>query len=217
MGRQLAHCRLYLTIPSNRGPGMVRELTEALAGGDIACVLLKDSGTTQPGDGLDRRLVDTAQEKDAAVLIEEDLEKAAILGADGVHISGPGEQMHDRFKVARTALGKNAIIGSLCNGLNRHDAMMLAEAGADYVAFGAAASPGTPDTDSLEQMIAWWAELFEVPCVAWNVEGFDQAQCLAELGADFVALENAVWAYEHGPGAAVRRLTGMLSEITRAA
>jgi len=36
-------------------------------------------------------------------------------------------------------------------------------------------------------LIAWWAEIFVVPCVAWNVETLEEAANLAALGVDFVA------------------------------
>jgi len=40
--------------------------------------------------------------------------------------------------------------------------------------------------------VAWWAEIFEVPCVAF-AETADQAAELARAGADFIALGAALW------------------------
>ena len=66
----------------------------------------------------------------------------------------------------------------------------LAEAGADYVSFGA--PPHLTDRDKArgrrEELIAWWAPLFEVPCVAFDVETPDEAAQLAAAGADFIGV-----------------------------
>jgi thiamine-phosphate pyrophosphorylase len=81
--------------------------------------------------------------------------------------------------------------------LNRHEAMQLAEAGADYVAFGAeTADAARTIIDGIDQcgdLIAWWSEIFVVPCVAWNIDSPAQAERLAELGADFVAPSRQIW------------------------
>jgi thiamine-phosphate pyrophosphorylase len=37
-------------------------------------------------------------------------------------------------------------------------------------------------------LIEWWSEIFEVPCVAFDVETPQEAVALAHAGADFVAL-----------------------------
>jgi thiamine-phosphate pyrophosphorylase len=79
--------------------------------------------------------------------------------------------------------------------------MLMAELGADYVAFGAAREARGPAPDRRAEMIAWWSEIFVVPCVAWDVESAEAAERLARLGADFVALDTGIWEAE---GAAKR-------------
>ena len=84
--------------------------------------------------------------------------------------------------------------------------MQAAEAGADYVAFGAffatrtkrAATPADPE------ILQWWAEIFTVPCVA--IGGITPANCapLARAGADFLAVSSAVWSCPSGPAEGVR-------------
>ena len=68
--------------------------------------------------------------------------------------------------------------------------MTLAEAGADYIAFGA--PPHLKDRDKgrarRDELIAWWAEIFEAPCVAFDVETPQEAEALARAGADFIAI-----------------------------
>ncbi|ODS03170.1 hypothetical protein AUC71_11115 [Methyloceanibacter marginalis] len=97
----------------------------------------------------------------------------------------------DLYARARTRLGESANIGVGC-GLDRHGAMALAEAGADYIAFGVEA--GTIDHfDQYTDFVAWWSEIFVVPCVAWNVGTVAHAEQLAALGADFIAPPPTIW------------------------
>ena len=70
--------------------------------------------------------------------------------------------------------------------------MALGELGADYVAFGSDAALGAAECEERAELIAWWSETFEVPCVAWNVETPVEAERLARLGADFVALAPSI-------------------------
>ncbi|MFZ0849319.1 MAG: thiamine phosphate synthase, partial [Hyphomicrobiaceae bacterium] len=75
-------------------------------------------------------------------------------------------------------------------GISRHDAMSLAEAGADYVAFGAPAhlQDRTRAHARRDDLVAWWGEIFEVACVALDVEIPAEAERLARAGVDFVAV-----------------------------
>ena len=68
--------------------------------------------------------------------------------------------------------------------------MTLAEAGADYMAFGAPAHLKDRDKAKVrrDELVAWWADIFQVPCVAFDAESAEEAQRLAAAGADFVAL-----------------------------
>ena len=69
--------------------------------------------------------------------------------------------------------------------------MSLGEAGADYVSFGII-PPATGDASSANarahraDLIAWWAPIFEVPCVAFDVGTVDEVSALAEAGADLL-------------------------------
>ncbi len=86
-------------------------------------------------------------------------------------------------------LGTRYIVG-VDVGRSRHDAMTLAEAGADYIAFGI--PPHVEDRAASAarrlELVAWWSEIFEIPCVAFDVDTADDATALAGAGADFVAM-----------------------------
>lgn len=183
-------CRLYLTLPAQAPDNLESLFAQALAEADVACALLRRD-EARSDDSPARALQKLAQERDVALVVQDDPALAHRIDADGVHIPADSSL----YRAARDLLGSKAIIGADC-GLVRHDAMVLAELGADYVAFGV---PGADRADGKERRnasIAWWAETFEVPCVAMEVESPDEAVRLAQAGADFVALSQSLWAAE---------------------
>ena len=117
---------------------------------------------------------------------------AKRLKADGVHL-GQGD---GNPKDARDKLGRETQIGVTCHA-SKHLAMEAGEAGADYVAFGAFFESSTKDKGDAERptpdIIAWWTQLFEIPCVA--IGGITPSNCgpLVQAGADFLAVSGAVW------------------------
>ncbi len=180
-------CRLYFQFPAQPSAKLEAQLAQAIATTDAACVLLCGDGTAVDEDHAGR-LIDLVQASGLACLIEHDAGLAERLGADGLHIDAESEA----YIAARKLLGESANIGALC-GLGRHDAMQLAELGADYVAFGPKSESIIDAIDQYADLIAWWSEIFVVPCVAWNVETAEQAAKFAALGADFVAPSARIW------------------------
>lgn len=179
-------CRLFLQVAAPLTAKLETQLPQALAQATPACVLLCDNGQPIEMVPLDR-LIDMVQGAGVACLIENDIDAAERLGADGVHI--PADP--DLYARARAVLGQSANIGVAC-GLDRHQAMELAEAGADYVAFGA--ENGTIDHfDQCTELLAWWSEIFVVPCVAWNAANVAHTEHFARAGADFIAPPAAIW------------------------
>ena len=146
-------------------------------------------------------LLGPARSTDCALLIENDVRAATRLGADGVHVSGAGEDLIGAIK----RLKPDRIVGA--GSLpTRDEAMTAGEMGADYVMFGesrdGAQSIGLASLVSLTDRVAWWAEVFETPCVAF-AQTIEAAGTLADAGADFVALGEAIWAAS-SPVAGVR-------------
>jgi thiamine-phosphate pyrophosphorylase len=134
------------------------------------------------------------------LIINDDVELAATVGAHGVHL---GE--HDgEIAAARTRLGPDAIIGVSCyDSLDR--AQQFAAAGADYLAFGAffatATKPGARRA-SIDLLLA--AKPLGLPLVAIGGITPDNAQPLIAAGADFVAVVAGVFAAADPAGAARR-------------
>jgi len=155
-----------------------------------------------------KALMPVCHARDVAFILNDRPDLARELGCDGVHI-GPDDMP---LAEARRILGPDAMIGVSAK-TSRHVAMELAEAGADYVAFGAFFPSTTKDVAALEpadpEILSIWAETTNVPCVA--IGGITVANCapLIAAGADFLAVSSGVWAYEHGPAAAVKAFNAL--------
>jgi thiamine-phosphate pyrophosphorylase len=139
----------------------------------------------------------TVQGKGAALLLDGHPDLAARAGADGAHLSGL-----EALQAALPTLKPERIAG--CGGLEtRHEAMVAAEAGADYVMFGEPDASGRrPSFDAIAQRVAWWAEVFEIPCVGFAAS-LDEVEPLAAAGADFIAVGDCVFGAGDGAAAAI--------------
>ena len=207
-GGEAARCRLYLITPPSFAPEAFAEtLDDALSGGDVACVQLRM--VQMDGDGLARAaaaLIPLCQARNVAFLIDGRADIAQATGADGVHLADPG-----RLGAARRLLGADAICGVSCAG-SRHAAMLAAEGGADYVSFGAFYPSATLPKAAVisPDILAWWNEMMELPCVA--VGGIDSASAaaLVTAGAQFLALCHGAWSHPGGARAAVAALNAAI-------
>jgi thiamine-phosphate pyrophosphorylase len=206
--------RLYLITPPAFVPAaFVDPLAEALDGGDVACLQLR---LKPAGDDEIRRAADllrpVAQQRGVAFLMNDRPDLARETGCDGVHVG----QEDAAYAEARRLLGAERIVGVTCHA-SRHLAMEAAEAGADYVAFGAFFPSGTKAAQhhADPEIVRWWSELMTVPCVA--IGGITPENCapLVEAGADFLAVIGAVWGYPQGPGAAVKAFVAAIAAAGR--
>jgi thiamine-phosphate pyrophosphorylase len=184
-------------------PGAARDcLAAALEAGDVAALLVRQEEAEEKTVRMLGTLQSLALGRNVAVVLAGPEELALRLGADGVEVS-----QRAGYDAARKRLGASAIVGADC-GINRHLAMEMAEAGADYVGFANAAKGGLA-------RIAWWGELFEVPCLARDPATPEEAGELARLGADFVTPAEAMWASPAGAGEVVLETLRRLAEAAR--
>jgi thiamine-phosphate pyrophosphorylase len=223
-----ARPRLVLVTP-RPAPGVefAAALAAALAGGDVAAVLIDLAGLDDASaQRLAEALVPVAQQAGAAAVVAGDTRIAGRARADGVHVEVPAliagalgrhapsdepepedddgadpavavlAAVVDRQHPERSA-GAGGIRG-------RHDAMLAAEAGVDYVLFGrlelAEADAPHPKTLGFAE---WWAPIFETPCIALAGRSIEAIGPLVATGAEFIALRAAAWEHPDGPGAAV--------------
>ena len=154
----------------------------------IASVLIVPAAEATLDASAARPLVELAQRAGTTALIADDAVLARALKADGVHL-GISMDAAGAYAQARRILGMRGIVG-VDAGISRDDAMSLAEAGAEYVAFGAPLDLTDLDKARARRadLVGWWAEIFEVPCIAFDVESSEAAEALARAGADFVAV-----------------------------
>jgi thiamine-phosphate pyrophosphorylase len=187
---QAMPCQIYLTVEASSTA--LDQLAAVLATVPVASVLI----SPLPGQTLTvvtaKPLVDFVQKNNVAALLADDPVLARTVRADGVHLRA-GDDCLERYQAARLRLGAAASIGADAGG-SRHYAMQLGEAGADYIAFSDARVEAVVSEDQVEgpstpaQLVAWWSEVFEVPCVALDLSNPEAAGDAANLGADFVAV-----------------------------
>lgn len=145
------------------------------------------------------------QQANAALLIDGHVELAGRGGADGAHLDGIAE-----LQSALPHLKPDRIAGA--GGLStRHDAMVAAETGADYVMFGEPDGDGRrPAFSAVIERIEWWSGLFEIPCVGY-AESLDEVAALVAAGADFVAVGGVAFAPDRGLSAVLAEAAARLA------
>jgi thiamine-phosphate pyrophosphorylase len=211
-----ATTRLYLITPPALDPErFAKELEAAFEGGDVACLQLRLKDIDDDAIRRAARILKPiAQDRGVAFIMNDRPDLAAELDCDGVHV---GEE-DAPYAEARRLLGADHIVGVTC-GASRDRAISAAEAGADYVAFGAF-FPSTTKTATkyraTPELLSDWSETTVVPCCA--IGGITQDNCgpLVAAGADFLAVIGAIWSHPQGPRAAVAEFNEVFSRYGRA-
>lgn len=189
MKRKLAG--LYAVTPDEqRSDVLVRKVGEALQGG--ALVLQYRNKTASPELRIEqgRALAALCRAAGAAFIVNDDVELALELGADGAHLGADDGNLAE----ARQRLGPDKLLGASC-----YDRIELAEAamraGADYLAFGSVFSSGTKP-GAVRAPLAIFAEArrcFPLPLVAIGGITLHNAPQVFAAGADAVAVISAVF------------------------
>jgi thiamine-phosphate pyrophosphorylase len=204
--------RLYLiTPPVDDAAAFMPLLETALKAADVACLLVRAAARDEHGlRAVARALAPIAQSRGVAVLIEQEARVAVRLDVDGVHVSGAGAPFAEALESALSSLKPGRIVGAAV-AEGRDAAMIAGEAGADYVMFGAPGRPGSHA--SVCEQVAWWAAIFNVPCVGY-VEDPDLAPEMAAAGAEFIGLCEGLWDRPEALAATLERVTTMLSSVS---
>jgi thiamine-phosphate pyrophosphorylase len=194
-----AGCQLLLISPQRLEPDpFARQLADALSQGGVAGFLLRLEPDATAVRVAIRALMPVCAEHAVAFILQDDLELALEVGADGLHLGGGARKL----SAARAALGRDRILGVSC-GASRHLAMVAGEQDADYIAFGSLGEPPDPE---LVELVRWWSELFVLPCLAEADNTAETCAPLVDAGADFIAGTRAVWQHPEGPAQGVRAL-----------
>lgn len=181
---------LYAVTDSALLAGRLLPAVAAALAGGAAVVQYRDKS----GDAARRRaeaeaLLALCRQHGRLLLINDDVELAQAIGADGVHL-GRGD---GSLAAARAALGPQAVIGATC-----HDSLAFAAdaaaAGASYLAFGAMyASPTKPGARRASLATLAAARIHGLPVVAIGGISADNAAPVIAAGADCVAVVSDLW------------------------
>lgn len=139
MGRRLRG--LYAITPDEKDTAaLAAKVRQALRGGAAAVQYRNKAADARLRRRQAQVLLDLCRGAGAPLIVNDDLELALAVSADGAHLGGEdGDLAH-----ARARLGPGKLLGASC--YNRLDLALAAQqAGADYVAFGSAfPSPTKP-------------------------------------------------------------------------
>ncbi len=208
-------CALYLVSP----PKLILseflpQLKAALSTGGVKAFQLRLKEASDEDVCLvAQAMLPFCREHDVAFLLNDRPDLAVRCGADGVHLGQEDMPVQE----ARKIVGNDRVIGVSCHA-SRHMAMEAAEAGADYVAFGAFYPTMSKPQEKVErwgiptpEIIEWWSHYTIVPCVA--IGGITPQNCtpLVAAGADFIAAITSVWNHPEGAGVAAKEFMQIMS------
>ena len=207
----MQRCQLYIVTPPKIDLVPFAETFKAtLDAGDVSVVQLR---LKDADDDTILRAAETllpiAQERGVAFLLNDRPDLAGQLDCDGVHVG----QNDASYADARQRVGNNNIVGMTCHD-SRHLAIMAADSGADYVAFGAFFPTETkyPKAHTEPEILEWWSDIMTVPCVAIGGITVENAPVLVEAGADFLAVVAGIWQYADGPAKAVKAFNALFDQ-----
>jgi thiamine-phosphate pyrophosphorylase len=186
------------------------KLASACSSPDVAAVILRFAGedadliaTAEDSELVERAklLLPEAQKNGAMVLLDGLPHLVNEGGTDGTHLNDATAVQTTRASLKERIVGAGRLV-------SRHDAMIAGEGGADYVMFGEPDADGKrPGFDAIAERVSWWAELFQLPCIAYAASE-NEIPGLVRSGADFVAIgEEALWNLKNDPAATLAKLS----------
>jgi thiamine-phosphate pyrophosphorylase len=165
-----------------------------------------DDKTLRQQQGIELRKL--CNQYKALFIINDDIELATHVHADGVHLGRDDNSISE----ARKQLGDAAIIGASC--YNRIDlAQQAQKAGADYIAFGSFfSSTVKPDACTANiKLLQLAKQHLSIPVCAIGGINIDNATQLVEGGVDMIAVITGLLA-EKNITSAAQKLSALFSE-----
>ncbi|MFA9516513.1 thiamine phosphate synthase [Halopenitus sp. H-Gu1] len=198
--------RTYLVTQQHLSAGRETEtvVEAALAGGVDAVQLREKDRSARDRYRLGQRLRELTDAADAALIVNDRIDLAAAISADGVHLG----QSDLPIEVAREQLGEETIVG--CSTSTVREAEIAEAAGADYLGVGAVYGTSSKEVDGAKDgigpgRIREIAEAVEIPIVGIGGINADNAAAVIEAGATGVAVISAITAADD-PEAAAQNL-----------
>ncbi|MCH9673009.1 MAG: thiamine phosphate synthase [Gammaproteobacteria bacterium] len=191
---------LYAVTPELEAVAQMEPLVEAALKGGAKMVQFRDKSTDDAAREEAARTLQALCNRFAApLIINDDVELARVVGADGIHL-GKDDMSPAQ---ARAILGSQSIIGVSCY----NDATVAANAiadGADYVAYGSFyPSPTKPDAVRASvDLVAATRPSLTVPLVGIGGITVENAPALISAGVDLLAVITAVFGTDNPSEAA---------------
>ncbi|WP_049983314.1 thiamine phosphate synthase [Halorubrum sp. BV1] len=204
--------RTYLVTQSSRSAGRDTEaIVEAAIDGGVDAVQLREKGrSAHDRYDLGRRLRELTAAASVPLLVNDRIDLAAAIDADGVHLG----QSDLPIEVAREQLGSDAIVG--CSASTVAEAEAAQAAGADYLGVGAVY--GTVSKDVPEQKdgigaesVAAIADAVDIPVFGIGGITANNARPVIEAGATGTAVISAITAADD-PAAATAALGEVIAD-----
>ncbi|MFB6236656.1 MAG: thiamine phosphate synthase [Halopenitus sp.] len=203
--------RTYLVTQQSLSAGRDTEaVVEAALDGGVDAVQLREKDLdARTRYHIGERLRELTTEADAALIVNDRIDLAAAVDADGVHLG----QSDLPVEVAREQLGDDAIVG--CSTSTVREAEIAEAAGADYLGVGAVYGTSSKDVDAAKDGIGTdriraTAEAVDIPVIGIGGIGPSNAAPVVEAGATGVAVISAITAAED-PEAAAAELSEVVS------
>ena len=207
-------CQIYLLTPPKIDDidAFAATFEAAIAAAPVACLQIRLKDT--PDDEIEeivKRLKPIAHVQQTLILINDNVDLAVKCAVDGVHLG----QQDMKINLAKELLSDDAIFGITCHN-SKDLAFAAGSAGADYVAFGSFFKSETkPEASPADlELLTWWNETMEIPCVAIGGITTENARAVIEAGANYIAVSSGVWDHKDGPAKAVKRLSALCSQYT---
>ncbi|MCA1799007.1 MAG: thiamine phosphate synthase [Xanthomonadaceae bacterium] len=189
---------LYAVTPDTAAD-LCAPVSAALRGGARLVQFRNKSGPSDQRIDQARQLKALCAAAGALFIVNDDIELAHAIGADGVHLGKDDVGI----SAARTLLGAGAIVGASC-----YDSLELAAAaaaaGANYLAFGSffpsRTKPGAVRADPTLLQTAH--ERFDVPLCAIGGITTMNGGALVAAGADMLAIVDGLFGAPNVEGAA---------------
>ncbi|MEA3275408.1 MAG: thiamine phosphate synthase [Pseudomonadota bacterium] len=183
---------LYAITPAEPvcGPSLAIRVEQAIRGGARMIQYREKSGSPEKRLREATELLAVCSAAGVPLIVNDDLDLAAQLGAAGVHL---GRDDADPV-TARRHLGPSAIIGISC--YDRYErAQWAQEAGADYAAFGRFFPSTTKPTavQASPELLRRARRELTLPLVAIGGITPENGRSLIEAGADMLAVVDAVF------------------------
>ena len=190
----MIHWDVYLVTQASLSAGRTTDeiVADAIDGGVGVVQLREKDRTARERYELGRELRTLTREAGVTFVINDRVDIAQALDADGVHLGDDDLPV----SVARDLLGDDALIGRSVSTVE--DAEAAAAAGADYLGVGAVFPTGSKDDIDDDEYavgtdrVAAIAEAVDIPFVGIGGVTAENATEVIEAGADGVAVITAI-------------------------